>query len=266
MTGDAVRRGRPAALALPGAVAGERPLTARSVLASTLLGAQPPELPVAHLIHVAGLFGVNENRARVALSRMVSSGEAETDGAGRYRLAGHLLQRQERQLVSRAGRTRAWSGGWHMVVLTDVGSAAEVRGQRRRALSLARLAELRQGVWLRPDNLPLALGAGLGAAEHFSTRPDGDPAALAASLWDLAGWAGRAGSLLEALESLRPVGPEALAPGFVLSAAVLRHFQADPLLPEALLPAGWPGPELRARYDEWDVAYRRVLVEWTRAA
>ena len=90
-------------------------LTARSVLASALLGEDPPELPVAHLVHLAGLFGINPNRARVALSRMVASGEATTDGAGRYRLAGRLLERRDRQEDSRIGthpvRGRA-SGAW----------------------------------------------------------------------------------------------------------------------------------------------------------
>ena len=81
------------------------PLTARSVLASALLGEDPPELPVAHLVHLAGLFGINENRARVALSRMAGPGEVTTDGAGRYRLSGHLLDRQGRQGESRRGRT-----------------------------------------------------------------------------------------------------------------------------------------------------------------
>jgi phenylacetic acid degradation operon negative regulatory protein len=268
-------------------LAGERPLTARSVIASTLLGADPPELPVAHLLHVAGLFGVNENRARVALSRMVASGEARSDGPGRYRLAGHLLERHKRQLASRVGRTAPWSGDWQVVVLAGVAAGADVRGRRRRALRLNRLAELRQGVWLRPDNLPPTLAPGLSGApgsgepgsgepggaaggdgalgdgaERFSARPRGDPSALARRLWDLEAWASRARALLEALEALVPSGPEVLAPGFVLSAAVLRHFQADPLLPDALLPASWPGTELRARYDEWDAAYRAVLVEW----
>ena len=265
----------------------ERKLTARSVLASTLLGAEPPELPVSHLVHVAGLFGINENRARVALSRMVSSGEATTNGAGDYRLAGHLLQRQVRQTASRAGRTGRWSGDWHIVVLSAAGRAAEVRGQRRAALVRARLAELRLGVWLRPDNLALELPAEVSPddAVIFRGRPAsgrlasgdfasgdtvfGDTAsddrALAASLWDLDGWAARARAFLGELEANPPVGPDVLAPGFVLSASVLRHFQADPLLPSALLPAAWPGERLRRVYDEWDRAYRRVLVEWSRS-
>ena len=80
------------------------------MLASALLGEDPPELPVAHLVHLAGLFGINPNRARVALSRMVASGEATTDGAGRYRLAGRLLARRDRQVESLGGRSGRGTG------------------------------------------------------------------------------------------------------------------------------------------------------------
>ncbi|HXW32929.1 MAG TPA: PaaX family transcriptional regulator C-terminal domain-containing protein [Acidimicrobiales bacterium] len=242
-----------------------RPLTARSVLASTLLGADPPELPVAHLLAVAGLFGVNPNRARVALSRMVASGEATTDGTGRYRLAGHLLVRQRRQAVSRAGRTGRWAGHWQVVVLTSVGDTAEVRTQRRRALEAARLGELRQGVWLRPDNLDVELDDTLDHdSQRFVARPSGDGAALARRLWDVEGWAVRSRQLLTDMAGHPTTGAADLAPGFVLSAAVLRHLQADPLLPASLLAQDWPGDELRRAYDDFDAGYRSVLAEWGR--
>jgi len=42
-------------------------------------------------------------------------------------------------------------------VVTTTGSTAEVRGARRRALAYARLAELREGVWMRPDNVAVLL-------------------------------------------------------------------------------------------------------------
>ena len=84
-------------------------------------------------------------------------------------------------------------------------------------------------------------------------------------MWDLPAWSGRAGQLLEDMAGLAPDRVEALAPGFVLSAAVLRHLQADPLLPDELLPTGWPGGRLRAEYDRWDAQYRATLRTWSRA-
>ena len=53
--------------------------------------------------------------------------------------------------------------------------------------------------------------------------------------------------------------PTALAPGFVLSAAVLRHFNADPLLPRELPPCDWPGDRRCADYDRYDRAYDALL-------
>ena len=47
-----------------------------------------------------------------------------------------------------------------------------------------------------------------------------------------------------------------------MSAAVLRHFQADPLLPAELLDRHWPGARLRADYDRYDAAYRGALAGW----
>lgn len=258
---------------------GNKPLTARSVLASALLGSDPPELPVAQLLHLVGLFGINENRARVALSRMVASGEATTAGDGRYRLAGHLLDRQSRQIASRAGHTRPWTGDWSLVVVMTSGSSAEVRARRRRALAFARLGELRDGTWLRPDNVDVALpddvvGDVLRLTGRLSDGrlPDGglpddrlpDDRELADRLWDLDGWARRADELAAGLAGRPPGGRDDLAPGFELSAAVLRHFQADPLLPADLLPPDWPGGRLRRAYDDWDHRYRDVLAAWSR--
>jgi len=248
-------------------LAGDPPMTARSVLASALLGEDPPELPVAHLVHLAGLFGINPNRTRVALSRMVAAGEASTDGAGRYRLAGRLLDRRDRQGDSLAARTRPWGGGWTLVVVTTTGRTAQQRASRRRRLVRARLAEQREGVWLRPDNLDLRPDPSDDPdLAVYAAEPQGDALALCAGLWDLDGWADRARVLGDALDARPTLGPEDLAPGFALSAAVLRHLQADPLLPPALLPGDWPGPALRSTYATWDRRYRQVLRAWGRAA
>jgi phenylacetic acid degradation operon negative regulatory protein len=246
------------------AASGDRPLTARSVLASALLGTEPPELPVARLVAIAGLFGLSANRTRVALSRMAAAGEVDAVD-GRYRLTGHLLDRQARQIQSRAAERRPWHGRWTTVVVRGGARPAAERTEARRRFTAARLAELREGVWLRPANLDIVLPSPLDTAMvRFDGTPDADPAVLAASLWDLDGWAMGAERLRQRLADLPVVGDDMLAPGFVLSASVLRHFQADPLLPDELLPADWPGAALRREYDRWDTAYRARLVHHTR--
>jgi phenylacetic acid degradation operon negative regulatory protein len=226
----------------------------------------PPELPVAQLVRLTGLFGISANRARVALRRMGAAGEATTDGSGTYRLAGRLRERQERQSASRSGLTaEPFSGQWRVAVVITSGSTAETRTARRRALTYARLAELREGVWMRPDNVEVRLPESLRPdVEMMTARPE-FPQRLAAALWDLPAWAGRAEQLLAGMANLAPDRAEALAPGFELSAAVLRHLQGDPLLPDDLLPGGWPGARLRADYDGWDARYRTTLRDWSRA-
>jgi phenylacetic acid degradation operon negative regulatory protein len=246
-------------------IAGEPPLTARSVVASTLLGTRPPELPARALVRSAALFGITEGTTRVAISRMLAAGELEaTDG--RYRLAGHLLERQARQERSRSPVLRPWRGAWRAAVVTAEGRTPGERAALRSAMAAARMGELREGVWLRPDNLDVPAHP---HCEWFSARPDGDPAALAGRLWDLAGWAARAERLRAAMAGaaaeLASGGREALAPAFVLSAAVLRHFQADPLLPPALRPPGWPGDALRREYAAYDAAFREAWRAWVRA-
>jgi phenylacetic acid degradation operon negative regulatory protein len=79
---------------------GERPLTARSVVASLLLGNRPPELPGAVLVRAGELFGIAEGTTRTALSRMVAAGELASR-EGHYALRGRLLDRQARQEASR---------------------------------------------------------------------------------------------------------------------------------------------------------------------
>jgi phenylacetic acid degradation operon negative regulatory protein len=118
---------------------------------------------------------------------------------------------------------------------------------------------------MRPDNLTVRLpDAHAGDVELMTARPPA-PQQLLHRMWDLPAWSDRARHLLEAMAALTPDTPEVLAPGFALSASVLRHLQADPLLPEPLLPARWPGGQLRLDYDEWDARYRATLREWSRA-
>lgn len=236
-------------------------LTARSVLASTLLGLDPPVLAVGRLVETAALFGISEGTARTALSRMAAAGEVVADG-GDYRLTGRLLERQRRQDEGRRPRTRRWTGRWRLAVVTADRRSAADRADLRAALTRLRLAEWREGVWVRPDNLDIVPSGVSGEHCTWLTADLDEPPPL--DLWDLDGWAAGARDLLDELTE-QPPTIETLAPGFVLSAAVLRHLAADPMLPADLLPADWPGEELRATYDDWDRTYRGLLATWHRS-
>ena len=243
----------------------KRPLTARSVLASALLGESPPALSVRRLVRVAALFGINENRARVALSRMAARGEVTSDGSGTYALAGRLLERAGRLEVARRAVTRPFDGSWHQVVVTSTGDDAQDRRVRRGALRASRLGELRDGVWLRPANLDLALGEATEGLSVFRSVPAQDQVRLAAACFDVGGWASRASALADAIAATPLAGHATLAIGFELDAEVLRHLQRDPLLPAELLDREWPGDALRAAYEAFDAEYRALLASSHRA-
>jgi phenylacetic acid degradation operon negative regulatory protein len=229
---------------------GLRPLTARSAVLSTLLGAHPPRLPARSLVKVGELFDIAEGTIRVALSRMVAAGDLVQDD-GHYALTPRLGRRQTRQDESRNPDVREWPGDWEIAVVTADRRPPAERTAFRQTMAQLRLAELREGTWLRPANLarPLTVDCVV-----LLGRPVDDPAALAATLWDLDGWAARARLLHAALDEAQD-----LPASFILAAAVLRHFVADPLLPARLLAPDWPGARLRARYERFDTAFQSVL-------
>jgi phenylacetic acid degradation operon negative regulatory protein len=237
-------------------------LTARSVIASTLLGTDPPRLPGRVLVRVGELFGISEGTIRTALSRMVANDELTTED-GSYELSGpRLLERQARQSASRQAMRHVWHGSWVMAIVVSDRRAAGARADLRAALESVRLAELREGVWLRPDNIPVAWPAIVDEQCTIVHARDVDPS-LVARLWLLDAWADHANArraeMATLVEPLERGDTDVLADGFVVSAAVLRHFQADPLLPEELLPRAWPGKALRDEYDRFDLAYRSLL-------
>lgn len=233
-------------------VAGLRPLTARSAVLSTLLGVHPPRLPARTLVRVGDLFGIAEGTIRVALSRMVAAGDL-TQVNGDYQLTQRLRDRQSRQDQSRSPSTRPWAGDWEIAVVTAARRSPAERLAFRTAMTELRLAELREGTWLRPANLTVERPPLVTEQCTFLTGRPERPG-LAGVLWDLPGWAARARELESALDEATD-----LASTFILAAAVLRHFLADPLLPAELLPPDWPGPLLRTRYEEFDDRFQKVL-------
>lgn len=220
-------------------------LTARSVVLSVLLGAHPAWASASELITLTADFDIKEPTLRVALTRMVGAGDLVRSADG-YRLSERLLARQRRQDDALDPRLKRWDGTWTTLVITSVGSDARSRASIRTTLHDRRFGELREGVWMRPDNLEVQAADDLRDRLRVLVARDDDPVGLAAQLWDLPAWARVGTQLLDQMQ-----GATDTPRRFVAAAGAVRHLLTDPVLPSELLPEHWPGAELRRAYHDF---------------
>lgn len=220
-------------------------MTARSVVLSVLLGAHPARATAAELLRLTSDFGIREPTLRVALTRMVGTGDLVRSDDG-YRLSDRLLARQRRQDEALHPDARHWDGTWLTAVVTAVGTDARTRAAMRTALLDNRFGELREGVWLRPDNLGGDVPEPARSRVRVLRARDEDPVELARRLWDLPAWSKTGHRLLRRMDAAGAVPDR-----FAVAAAMVRHLLTDPVLPPGLLPADWPGNTLRAAYADF---------------
>ncbi len=225
------------------------PLSARSVALSVLLGAPDGRLPVRDLVASGVMCDISPPTMRVALSRLVGSGELTVDD-GVYTLSPHHLARLRAQHDDIAPRLLPWNGQWETVVIVESGRDAGDRARLRHDLTQARLGELREGVWMRPANLDRP-PFGDPHTTTLVSHPQ-EPDRIVESLWDLDAWADRGRALLTASRR-----PDLDAHRLAAVAALVRHLRTDPALPRELTPPNWPADEMRATYDD----YRTQLVQ-----
>jgi len=258
----------PAPCKTPAAVAAElvarfhrqRPLRAGSLIVTLFGDSLLPRggaIALGSLIELAAPFGLNERLVRTAAARLAQEGWLAARRVGKrseYRLSDdgrmQFAEATER-IYGEAGAN--WSGRWTVVVMPSL-SGAE-RQRLRRALAWQGYGELSSGVFAHPQ-VRACGGRGVG---RRPTWPDGTlvfdadlaapatAAALIAKGWDLKELALRyrafAGRFERVLAALRePPDPET---GFVLRTLLIHEYRRlhlrDPLLPERLLPAEWPG-------------------------
>src|SRR4029079_11193512 len=97
-----------------------------------------------------------------------------------------------------------------------------------------------------PDNVKITLPDEVLSRVRVLRSYDDRPADLAAQLWDLPAWASIGTQLLDDMSAAADV------PGrFVAAAGMVRHLLTDPVLPDDLLPDGWPGATLRNSYAQF---------------
>jgi len=229
---------------MPVTVTTTRPLSARSIVLSCLLGAATPTMSGADILSLGSLYGVSNATMRVALSRMTSAGDLTVDGR-LYSLSVRHLDRRARIERRIRPHVREYAGVWRMGVVTRRGRHAEERMALRETLAELRLAELREGVWIRPDNIADLELSELAVLDEFSVTPT-DDIELARRLWDVDGW-------LEAARAITLRLTAAVDPleRLTTAAEAVRQLCADPVLPEELAPTREAARALLEAYERF---------------
>ncbi|MFV0306839.1 MAG: PaaX domain-containing protein, C- domain protein [Desertimonas sp.] len=247
---------------------GMRPLNARSLVLSILLGQVRPSMSSGALARLGPVFGIQAGTMRTALSRMVAAGELASED-GEYRLAGRLLERKAAQDIGRRSAPAAWDGTWWTALVTAPRRDIADRRAFRTTMANLRMGELRPDTWLRPANLPGPDGDDDLAVVRGPIRGVSDTA-MVGFLWSLDALAGTARRLLAVLDRRQPEltsgRPESLAMSIGPSAAVVRFLRAEPLLPAPLVPDPWPVEQLRERYRDFDIAFAHTMQAAVHAA
>jgi phenylacetic acid degradation operon negative regulatory protein len=226
----------------------------RSLILDLLSTLRRGSFPVGALVAAGGFFGLEEGAVRVALARLLEAGRVERAGRGRYRLGAEAAAVRGRAFAwRRAGeRTRPWDGGW-VGVAGPVGDDRSGRERAERALRLVGFRELVRGLRVRPDNLAGGVsavrdtlqGLGLPSPTPVVRLDDLDAATAlrARGLWDAQALRRRWRTLRASLERSerrlpRLAAPAARVESFLVGGRALREVALDPLLPEAIVPAG----------------------------
>ena len=245
-----------------------RPLSARSLALSVMLGSHPPEMPARALVDLAELFGIAGGTMRTALSRSVANGEIAVDD-GQYRLTERLIDRQRAQDTGRRPPSGTWDGRWHTVVAAADQRELADRRRFRSQMDNHRFGELRPDIWMRPANLPIPVAEPDWIA--ITAPVEGiDSHTLAERLWDRSTIDATGRDLLDEMDRCRTRldwNDVASIPDlFVVSARCVRFLRNDPQLPAALTPPDWPIVEVRNTYDRFERDHQRLLRQFLRSS
>jgi len=253
----------------------QRPLRAGSLIVTVFGDAIAPRggaITLGSLIRLVAPFGLTERLVRTSVARLAADGWLTNRRVGR--LSEYHLSSIGRQRFSEAtrriyaGPASQWAGRWTLMLLSAL-EPARRRGLREQ-LRWEGFGELRPGLLAHPTLSPAearehAVASGAGndlillearAASSNSERR------LVESGWDLSDLAARYERFLQAFRPVLGSVGRSLPPvdAFCVRTLLIHEYRKvhlrDPLLPQSLLPADWPG---FAAYDVCRQIYARVL-------
>jgi phenylacetic acid degradation operon negative regulatory protein len=244
----------------------QRPLRAGSLIVTMFGDSILPRggaIALGSLIRLGAPFGLSERLVRTSVARLAQERWVEARRVGKrseYRLTGDGRERF-REATERIYGTleSSWSGRWTLVVLPALPTAERARW--RKELSWQGFGELGGGVFAHPEHAArVEAPSRPGAQQRGGTMlPAGalvfeadlaSPTTAAALVdlgWDLADLSRRYERFASRFERVSaalatPPDPET---GFIVRTLLIHEYRRlhlrDPLLPQRLLPAGWPG-------------------------
>jgi len=245
----------------------QRPLRAGSLIVTIFGDSIMPRggaIALGRLIRLAAPFGLNERLVRTATARLAHEGWVEARRVGKrseYRLSSGGRERFAEATERIYGAPSvSWSGRWTLIVLPAMPAAA--RQRLRKELAWQGFGELSSGVFAHPEHAARVDGAAAGSDPQIggtklparalvfeaSLASPTTPAPLVDLGWDLNDLARRykrfAGRFERVSAALSRAAPDPET-GFILRTLLIHEYRRlhlrDPLLPERLLPAAWPG-------------------------
>ncbi|MFG3497286.1 PaaX family transcriptional regulator C-terminal domain-containing protein [Streptomyces sp. NPDC047928] len=245
-------------------------------------------LPVAGLIRLLGVLGVDAPSVRSSVSRLKRRGLLEprrtADGAAGYALsddARQLLDDGDRRIY--APREPRLSDGWVLAVFSVPEAERHKRHLLRSRLARLGFGTAAPGVWIAPAalyeetrhtlrRLHLDPYVDLFRGEHLGFPATAD---AVARWWDLAAIAKQHEEFLDRHEPVlrawsapgRTGSPEEAYRDYLPALDSWRRLPyADPGLPRELLPDGWPGGRAAAVFGELHARLRDTGAEFVREA
>lgn len=256
-----------------------RPKWLTLMLLGHLTHEEPIALSTGTFIEALSRLGVGGHAARSTLSRMVDGGLLHRHRQGRetyYALTPHGSR------TLRAGNAQAWrpadptwDGSWTVLSYSVPEERRAVRMRLRSRLAWGGFGLLRSGVWIAPGVVEVTpLLEGLDVLEevrvfHGARTAGASARDLIEEAYDLDEIADRYRRFLVRWSGdTSEVFPDELCALLVLRSEWQQLVQADPWLPAAHLPDGWPAPRaerlFRARYRRLEGPATRIGEEIAR--
>lgn len=131
-------------------------LKPKDLIVGLLFASPTGELDVAALIKAGGIFCIQANSIRVTLARLLADKRIETPNRGTYRLgqASRRMAQEAARWKQAETRLRTWDGDCVFVATSHLPSSDRTAlTLRQKSLTLGGFKPLRQGLYVRPDNV-----------------------------------------------------------------------------------------------------------------